>query len=108
MPLGVDDVKQPHDVGVAHLLEQRDLADGRRRDALVLGLEPDLLQGDDAAAGGEVAGAVQDTIGTWGAEGSVYCVLSLGQPRVLGELYGWDTEHTLADLLELLVVLHGA
>jgi hypothetical protein len=46
--VGVDDVEQAHNVGIVHLLEQRNLADGRGRDALILGFEPDLLEGEDA------------------------------------------------------------
>ena len=41
--LGVDDVVQAHDIRVLQLLEDGDLADRRRWDALVLRLEPDLL-----------------------------------------------------------------
>jgi hypothetical protein len=61
--VGVDDVEQAHDVGVVHLLEQRDLPDGRRRDALVLGFEADLLERDDALVlRGEVLGLVDDSV----------------------------------------------
>lgn len=61
--VGVDNVEQAHNVGVAHLLEERDLADGRRRDALILGFQTDLLECDDAVVGrGEVAGFVNNTI----------------------------------------------
>lgn len=48
--VGVDDVEELDDVGVTHLLEEADLADGGGRDAFVFGFEADLLQGDDAAA----------------------------------------------------------
>ncbi|KAI3481766.1 hypothetical protein L1887_55613 [Cichorium endivia] len=44
--LGVDDVVESHDVGVAQLLHERDLTDRRRRRAL-LGIEVDLLERDD-------------------------------------------------------------
>eukprot|EP01043_Picozoa_sp_COSAG02_P028576 COSAG02_NODE_1738_length_11131_cov_5.714104_1_plen_218_part_00 len=39
----------PHDVGVLQLFEQRDLADRCAGHALILALEPDLLQRDDVA-----------------------------------------------------------
>jgi len=68
--IGVDNVEQLHDVRVAHLLEQRDLADGGRRNALIFGFEADLLQRDDAPVVGEVAGLVDDTVSTCVAEGS--------------------------------------
>lgn len=61
--VGVHNVEQAHNVRVVHLLEQRDLADGRRRHALVLGLEADLLERHDALVlGGEVARLVYDTV----------------------------------------------
>jgi hypothetical protein len=64
--VGVHDVEQAHDVGVVHLLEQRDLADSRRRDAFIFGLKADLLEGDDALVlGGEVLGLVDDAVCTW-------------------------------------------
>jgi len=66
MALGVDNVEQADNVGIAHFLEQRDLTDGGRRDALVFGLEADLLQGHDTAAIGEIAGLVDDAIGACG------------------------------------------
>jgi hypothetical protein len=63
--IGMHDVEQAHDVGVVHLLKQRDLADGRRWDALIFGLEADLLEGDDALVlGGEVLGLVDDSVCT--------------------------------------------
>ena len=37
----------PDDIVILELLEERDLADGRARHALVLRLEPDLLERDD-------------------------------------------------------------
>jgi hypothetical protein len=62
--VGVNNVEQADDVGVAHLLQQGDLTDGSRGDALVLGLESDLLEGHDAPAISEVARLVDDAIGT--------------------------------------------
>ena len=43
---GVDDIVQAHDVYVHELFHERDLPDGRGRGSL-LGIEVDLLQGDD-------------------------------------------------------------
>ena len=60
--VGVHDVEQPHDVRVVHLLQQRDLADRRRRHALVLGLEPDLLECHDASAVQQVARLVDHAV----------------------------------------------
>jgi hypothetical protein len=66
MPVGVHNVEQTHDVRVAHLLEERDLANGGGRHAFVLGLQPDLLQGDDAVVGrGQVARLVHDAVCAW-------------------------------------------
>ena len=64
--VGVHDVQQADDVGVVHLLEQRDLANGGRRDALILGFEADLLERDDALVlCCEVAGLVDNSVGSW-------------------------------------------
>jgi hypothetical protein len=64
VPVGVHDVKQTQHVRVVHLLEQADLADRSRRDALIFGLETDLLQRDDAVVGrAEVARLVHDSVG---------------------------------------------
>ena len=62
--IGMHNVEQAHDIGVAHLLEERDLANGGGGYAFVLGLEADLLQGDNAAIVGKIASFVDDTIGT--------------------------------------------
>lgn len=45
--IGVEDVEKADDVGVFHLFEERDLANGRTRNALVFRLESDLLEGDN-------------------------------------------------------------
>lgn len=61
--IGVDNVEQAHNVGVAHLLEERDLADGSRRHAFIFGFQADLLECDDAVVGGaEVAGFVNNSV----------------------------------------------
>ena len=51
----------PDDVVVVELLEQADLAYSGRRHALVLGLEPDLLERDNLA-GRDVARLVDDAV----------------------------------------------
>src|SRR5690242_13656725 len=64
--VGVHDVEQTDDVGVVHLLEQRNLANGGRGDTLIFGLEADLLERDDALVlCCEVAGLVDDAVGSW-------------------------------------------
>jgi hypothetical protein len=61
--VGVDNVEQAHNVGIAHLLEERNLADGSRRHTFILGFQTDLLECDDAVVGGaEVAGFVNNTV----------------------------------------------
>lgn len=62
MAVGVDNVEETQDVVVFHLLEERDLANGGAGDAFIFGFEADLLEGDDFAAIGEVAGFVDDTV----------------------------------------------
>lgn len=64
MTVGMNNVEQSNDVGVAHLLEERDLPDGGAGDALIVGFEADLLEGDNAAVVGEIAGLVNDTVST--------------------------------------------
>lgn len=72
--VGVDNVEEAHDVGVAHLLEEGDFADGGGGDALVLGLEADLLQRHNATAIEEVSGLVDDTVRAcgWGEAWSAF------------------------------------
>jgi hypothetical protein len=61
--VGVDNVEEADNVWVAHLLEERDLADGSRGHTFILGFETDLLECDDAVVGGaEVAGFVDNTV----------------------------------------------
>jgi hypothetical protein len=63
MAIGVDDIEQAKDVGIVHFLEQADFANGGGRDALVFGLETNLLEGNDAVVGmGQVAGFVDDSV----------------------------------------------
>lgn len=61
--VGVNNVEKAHNIGVAHLLEKRDLANSGRRDTLILSLEADLLERHYATIVGEVAGFVDDSIG---------------------------------------------
>lgn len=82
--VGMDNVEEAHNVGVAHLLEQRDLADGGGGDALIFGFEADLLEGNNAPAVGQVAGLVDDTIRSY-AEGGMSVFDKEGrEPRWMG------------------------
>lgn len=65
MAVGVHNVEQADNVGIPHLLEEGDLADGGAGDSFILSLEADLLEGDDATIVGEVSGLVDDTVGAW-------------------------------------------
>lgn len=66
MTVGVHDVEEADNVGVVHLLEQRDLANGCGRDALVLCLETDLLESNNALVlGGKIASFVDDSVRAW-------------------------------------------
>ena len=60
--VGVDDVLEPHDVGVLELFQEGDLPDGRRGHPFLLLLEPDFLEGDRRARRA-VAGLVDDAVG---------------------------------------------
>ena len=62
MAIGVDDVEQLDDVGVAHLLQQGDLTDGGTRDTLIFSFKADLLQRYYATAVGKVPGLVDDAV----------------------------------------------
>lgn len=101
MAVGVDDVEKADDVGVVHLFEERDLADGGRGHAFVFGFEADLLEGDDSLVlGGEVARFVNN---------SVCSCLQFSEwafwPGIL-QSSDYKGMHTLSNLLQLLVVLH--
>lgn len=63
----VDNVEQVDDIRVVHLPEDRDLADGCAGDALVLGLEADLLEGHEAAIVRQVPGFVDDAVSSCGS-----------------------------------------
>ena len=62
--VGVDNVEEADNVGVAHLLEQGDLADGSRGNALILSLEADLLERNNATIVEQVARLVYNTVGS--------------------------------------------
>lgn len=81
--VGVDDVEQADNVRVVHLLEQGDFADGGRRNAFVLGLEADLLERDDALVRrGQVAGLVDDAVGTWRGRSVKVAQAAIGHSRM--------------------------
>lgn len=61
--VGVNNVEQAHNVWVIHFFEERDLADGGGRDTLILGLETNLLERDNALVrSAQVDGFVDDTV----------------------------------------------
>lgn len=62
MAVRVDNVEEADDVVVLHFLEEGYFADGSAGNAFVFGFEADFLEGDDAAAIGEVTGLVDDTV----------------------------------------------
>lgn len=62
--IGMDDIEELDDVGVVHLLQQGDLPNGGAGDAFILGLQANLLQGDDPIGMGELASLVNNTVGT--------------------------------------------
>jgi hypothetical protein len=64
VPVSVHDVEQTHNVGVVHFFEKGDLADSGGWYALIFGLEADLLESYYAAAMEEIAGFVDDSIGS--------------------------------------------
>lgn len=121
--VGVDDVEQADNVDILHLLEEGDLADSGAGNALIFGLETNLLERDDAAAVGQVSGFVDYAIGTFtncrrqheleGISGEGAGGEEMGQKtssrvaRLRGARQGYTWELTFTDLLQLLVVLHG-
>jgi hypothetical protein len=84
----VDNVEQADNVWVAHLLEERDLADGCRRHAFILGFQTDLLECDNAVVGGaEVAGFVNNTVCACETMVS-FGIECEGRPAVVAEVSG--------------------
>ena len=63
MAVGVHNVEQAKDIGIVHLFEKGDFADGGGGDAFIFGFEADLLEGDDAVVGEKVAGLVDHAVG---------------------------------------------
>ena len=64
MTVGMDNVEQSHNVGITHLLEEGNLADGGGGNALILGLKTNLLERDNSAIVGKVSRLVDNTVGT--------------------------------------------
>ena len=62
--IGMNNVEQTDDVGVAHLLEEGDLSDGSAGNTLILGLETDFLQSYNATTIGKIPSFIDDTVGT--------------------------------------------
>ncbi|PTD07555.1 hypothetical protein FCULG_00005563 [Fusarium culmorum] len=60
----MDNIQEADDICMVELSQDGNLADGGAGDTLVFGLETNLFEGDDATAVAQVAGFVDDTIGT--------------------------------------------
>lgn len=101
--VGVDNVEETDNVWVVHLLEEGNLADGGGWDTLIFGLETDLLESDNASVVEEIAGLVDDTVGSCTA--SVLASRNQGD-KCYYEKHNITTSHTLANLLKFLIVLH--
>lgn len=65
MAIGVDDVEEADDVWVIHLLEEGNLADRGGWNTLILSLEADLFESDNASVVEEIAGLVNNSVSTW-------------------------------------------
>ena len=102
--IGVHNVEEADDVGVVHLFEEGDLADGGGGDAFIFGFETDFLEGHNAAAVQEVAGFVNDSIGSWKERSQPLLRCGKASGAALGS--GKCKLHTLSNLLQFLVVLH--
>ena len=102
--VGVHDVEQADDVGVVHLLQEGDLADGGGGDTFIFGFEADFLQGYNAATVQEVAGLVDDSVGSW--EEYSQPLLRCGRASGVALWSGKCKLLTLSNLLQFLVVLH--
>ena len=63
--IGVDDVEKADNVRVVHLLEEGNLTNGGGWDTLILSLEADLLESDNASIIEEIAGLVNNSVSTW-------------------------------------------
>lgn len=62
MAVGVYNIEQTDYVLVLHLLQQRNLADGGRRDTLIIGFEANFLQSDYFPLVGKIPSLVDNTI----------------------------------------------
>lgn len=60
--IGVHNVEEADDVGVVHLLEQRNLTNSCARDTFIFRFQANLLQGNNTAGVGEFAGFVDNTV----------------------------------------------
>jgi hypothetical protein len=126
----VDNIEQADNVGVSQFLEEGYFADGSAGNTFVFGLEANLLEGDDAAAVGKVSRLVDDTVCAWLTElacqhfpslqvPAIVCRCSRNAARSIAavclSLFSlarqWTIGHvvrlTLANLFQLLVILHG-
>jgi hypothetical protein len=108
----MDDIEQANNVGVSHLLEERDFADGGTGDTFIFSFEADLLQGDNSTAIGKVSSFVDNTVGTWkvsalgfreGEAGGVKITEQASQGLPICTV----STRTFTNLFQLLVVLHG-
>lgn len=61
--LGVDDIEETHDVGIIHLLEEGDFANGSGRDPFIFLFETDLFEGDYTASVTKITSLVHNSIG---------------------------------------------
>lgn len=109
MPIGMDDVEQSNNVGISHLLQERDFADGSTGDAFILSFEADLLQGDNSTAIGKVPSFVDDTVGTCKVSALGFREGEAGGVKITGQAsQGLSVcTRTFTNLFQLLVVLHG-
>ena len=101
MTVGMDNVEQSHNVGITHLLEEGNLADGGGGNALILGLKTNLLERDNSAIVGKVSRLVDNTVGTCIKRECMSANTSTNNQT-------GQKQHTLANLLEFLVILHRA
>lgn len=101
MSIGVNNVEKANNVGVVHLLQQRDFSNSGAGNSFILGLKTDLLESDDSALIIEVSSLVDDPVGS-------YMRLSIGewQWQLQLQLQRWCLL-TFSNLFQFLIVLHG-
>lgn len=120
MSVGVDNVMESNDVGILHLLEERDLANGGAGNAFIFCFQADLLQRYYASSVCKISGFVYDTVcaydarikvSLWfsAANGSNVVAIVWQQTQIwrgcLGR--GFGCQHTFSHLFQLLIILHG-